>query len=273
MLSHRLLTHDKIFDLLPHIHADQNLLFYSYLTQRKERAQYICQFVNQQLTAVLAYLNELSFPAFSFFRVEEQDIFFPELIAFTRETIKLNENAVCGTILSHQDLLLFQSFGLIKGNPQRFFTMKHQDELKLLDSLSAEKISENEYSKVIDFLHRSEMKFFTRGEIENCPFLGIKEGEDFVAVGGFHFYDSQLVELGNIVTRIDYRGRGLAKLITSELTHLGKKISPDVYLGVLADNTPAVRVYEGLGYQTTMELSIVNFTLSCILKDSRMSKV
>jgi ribosomal protein S18 acetylase RimI-like enzyme len=81
-------------------------------------------------------------------------------------------------------------------------------------------------------------------------------------VGGYHFYDSQLVELGNIVTRLDYRGRGLAKLITSELTQLGKKLSPDVYLGVLADNLPAVRVYEGLGYQTIMELSIVNFTLS-----------
>lgn len=262
MFSHRLLTHDKIFDLLPHINADQNLLFYSYLTQRKEKAQYICQFVNKKLTAVLAYLNDLSFPAFSFFRVEEQDIFFPELIAFTRETIKLDENAVCGTILNQRDLELFQFFGLIKGDPQRFFTMKHQDESKLLEPHNLEKISENEYSKVIDFLHRSEMRFFTRGEIENCPFFGIKEGEDFVAVGGYHFYDSQLIEIGNIVTRIDYRGRGLAKLITSELTHHGKNLAPNVYLGVLADNIPAVRVYEDLGYQTIMELSIVNFTLS-----------
>ncbi|WP_261178679.1 GNAT family N-acetyltransferase [Anaerobacillus sp. CMMVII] len=106
------------------------------------------------------------------------------------------------------------------------------------------------------------MRFFTKSELENCPFLGIKEGNDFIAVGGYHFYDSQLVELGNIVTRLDCRGRGLAKHITSELTHLGKKLSPDVYLGVLADNLPAVQVYEGLGYQAMEELSIVNFTLS-----------
>jgi ribosomal protein S18 acetylase RimI-like enzyme len=262
MFSHRLLTHDTIFELLPHINADQNLLFYSYLTQRKEKAQYICQFVNSQLTAVLAYISEFSFPAFSFFRVEEQDIFFPELITFTRETIQLDENAVCGTILCQQDLELFQSFGHIKGIPQRFLTMKHQDDTKLLESHVAEKISENEYSKVIDFLHRGEMRFFSRSELENCPFLGIKEGKDLIAVGGYHFYDSQLVELGNIVTRLDYRGRGLAKLITSQLTHLGKKLSPYVYLGVLADNMHAVRLYEGLGYRTTMELSIVNFTLS-----------
>ncbi|GAE26646.1 hypothetical protein JCM9140_2730 [Halalkalibacter wakoensis JCM 9140] len=220
------------------------------------------QFVHNQLTAVFAYFSELSFPAFSFFHVEEQNIFFSELIAFTREAIKLDENAVCGTILCQRDLELFKSFGLIQEKPQRFLTMKHQDETKLLESNMVEKVSESEYSDVLNFLHRGGMRFFTRSELENCPFLGIKEGNDFIAVGGYHFYDSRLVEVGNIVTRLDCRGRGLAKHLTSELTHLGKKRSPDVYLGVLADNLPAVRVYEGLGYQTIEELSIVDFTLT-----------
>lgn len=265
MISHRLLTHDTIFELLPHINPDQNLLFYSYLTQRKEKALFICQFVENNLTAILAYFSELSFPAFSFFRLEESNIFFPELISFAREAVKLDENAICGTILCQRDLDLFQSFGLIRGIPQRFFNMKHQNESKLLESKIVEKISENEYSAVIDFLNKGGMRFFTRSEVENCPFLGIKEGKDFSAVGGYHFYDPKLVELGNIVTRLDCRGRGLAKLITSELTYLGKKLSPDVYLGVLADNLPAVRVYEGLGYVIIAELFIVNFTLSSIL--------
>jgi ribosomal protein S18 acetylase RimI-like enzyme len=106
------------------------------------------------------------------------------------------------------------------------------------------------------------MRFFTRSEIERCPFLGIKDGKEFVAVGGFHFYDSQLVELGNIVTRPDYRGKGLAKLLTSHLTHLGKQLSSDVYLGVLAENLSAVHVYQSIGYHTIAELSIVDFTLS-----------
>lgn len=75
MFSHRLLTHDTIIELLPNINTEQNLLFYSYLTQRKDKAQYVGQFMNSQLTAVLAYFSELSFPAFSFFRVEDQDIF------------------------------------------------------------------------------------------------------------------------------------------------------------------------------------------------------
>ncbi|WP_318506132.1 GNAT family N-acetyltransferase [Bacillus sp. T3] len=265
MISHRLLTHDTIIEVLSHINPDQNLLFYSYLTQRKEKALFICQFVEENLTAILAYFSEFSFPAFSFFRLEEKNIFFSDLVAFTRETLNLDEKAACGTILSSKDLELFQSFGLITGSPQRFLTMKHQDESKLLDSHITEKVRENEFSKVIDFLHKGGMRFFTKSELEYCPFLGVKEGEDFVSVGGYHFYDSKLVELGNIVTRLDCRGRGLAKQLTSELTHLGKKLSPDVYLGVLADNLPAVRVYEGLGYGITADLYMVNFTLSSTL--------
>lgn len=264
MISHQLLTHDKIIQLTNPINRDQHLLFYSYLTQRKEKAQFIVQFVENEPTAVLAYLSELSFPAFSFYRINEQKIFFPELIAFMRATatIQLEKNAICGTILCPNDLQLFQSFGLIVGTPQRFLTMKHLDQSKLLETSKAGLVTEDEFSEVIDFLRKGEMKFFTRGEIERCPFLGIKDSREFIAVGGFHFYDSQLVELGNIVTRPDYRGKGLAKHITSQLTYLGKQLSSDVYLGVLAENLPAVNVYESLGYQTTAELSIVDFTLS-----------
>jgi ribosomal protein S18 acetylase RimI-like enzyme len=262
MISHCLLTHETIIQLIDPIDRDQHLLFYSYLTQRKEKAQFFCQYVDNQLTAVLAYLSELSFSAFSFYRINQHEVHFPELIAFTRDTIQLEKNAVCGTILCHRDLQLFQSFGLIVGTPQRFLTMKHLDQSKLLETNLTELVKEDEFSEVIDFLRRGEMRFFTRSELERCPFLGIKDGGDFIAVGGFHFYDSHLVELGNIVTRPDYRGKGLAKLLTSQLTQLGKLLSSDVYLGVLAENLAAVHVYEGLGYQTTAELSIVDFTLS-----------
>ncbi|MFC0416125.1 GNAT family N-acetyltransferase [Cytobacillus solani] len=262
MISHRLLTQEAIVQLIDQVDKDQHLLFYSYLTQRKEKAQFIGQYADNQLTAVLAYLRELSFPAFSFYRINHQEVFFPELIVFTRSTIKLDKNAICGIILCQRDLQLFQSFGLITGIPRRFFTMKHIDQSKLLESSMTQLVKENEFSKVIAFLQKGEMKFFTRSELERCPFLGIKDGGEFIAIGGFHFYDPQLVELGNIVTRPDHRGNGLAKLVTSELTHIGKQLSSDVYLGVLAENLPAVHIYESLGFQTTAELSL--WILQCL---------
>lgn len=262
MITHRLLTREEIVSLVHEVNKDQHLLFYSYLTQRTENAQFIGQYIDNQLAVVLAYLKGLSFPAFSFYRIDEQEIFFEKLLAFTRERLQLEKNATCGIILSNQDLQLFQTYGLIKGTPQRFLNMKHFDESKLLYSDKADLVKEGEFSTVIDFLRMGGMKFFTRSELEKCPFLAIKEGEDFISVGGFHFYDSQLVEIGNIVTRQDYRGKGLAKLLMSQLTQLGKELSSDVYLGVMAENQPAVNVYKGLGYQVTSERTMVDFTLT-----------
>ncbi|MED3549027.1 GNAT family N-acetyltransferase [Cytobacillus praedii] len=262
MISHRLLTQEAIVQLIDQVEKDQHLLFYSYLTQRIDKAKFIGQYVDNQLTAVLAYLSELSFPAFSFYRINQQDVCLPELIVYTRAAIKLDKNVICGIILCQRDLQLFQSFGLITGTPQRFFTMKHIDQSKLLESNMTQLVKEHEFSEVIAFLHKGEMKFFTRSEIERCPFLGVKEGGEFIAVGGFHFYDPLLVEIGNIVTRHDHRGKGLGTLVTSELTHIGRQLSADVYLGVLAENLPALHIYESLGFQTVAELSIVDFTLS-----------
>ncbi|WP_059173973.1 GNAT family N-acetyltransferase [Bacillus sp. FJAT-27445] len=262
MISHRLLSHETVIQLIGQIDRDRHLLFYSYLTQRKEKALFYGQFVENRLTTVLAYLSELSFPAFSFYRIDEHEVFFPELVAFTRDALQLEKDAVCGTILCPHDLQLFHSYGLIAGAPKQFFTMKHLDDSKLLTSDIAELVKDEEFTEVMDFLHNGGMKFFTRSELEKCPFLGIKDGNGFLAVGGYHFYDPQLVELGNIVTRPDHRGKGLAKVLTSQLTHLGKQLSPDIYLGVLAENLPAVHVYQSLGYQTVAEQSIVEFTLA-----------
>ncbi|WP_078577565.1 GNAT family N-acetyltransferase [Salipaludibacillus agaradhaerens] len=261
MVLHRLLTGETLDQLINQVDREKHLLFYSYLTQRRGKAQFIGQYVDDHLTAVLAYISELSFPAFSFYCIEREEVLFPELIMFAREAYRLNDHVTCGTILCEHDLQLFQSYGLITGTPQRFLTMKHVDQEKLLASHRAEDVKVEEYDEVVHFLQNEGMRFFTKSEIERFPFLVIKDGKNFIAVGGFHFYDAQLVEIGNIVTRQAYRGKGLGKLLTSQLTRLGKQRSTDVYLGVLSENEPAVNVYKGLGYETTAERSIVDFKL------------
>ncbi|NEU24625.1 GNAT family N-acetyltransferase [Paenibacillus polymyxa] len=262
MISHRLLTDEAINQLTDPIHRDQHLLFYSYLTQRKEQAKFVGQYVEDKLTAVLAYFCGLSFPAFSFHCLNRENLNFPALIAFTKKTIQLRQNSVCGTILCDRDLQLFQSHGLITGNPQHFLTMKHMDQSKLLDSNLAELIRENEVSDIVDFLQNGDMKFFVRSELKQYPFLGIKECGHLIAAGGFHFYDSKLVELGNIYTSPAYRGKGLAKHLTSQLTKLGRALASDVYLGVLKENQVAVHLYKSLGYEVTAEQTMVDFKLS-----------
>lgn len=57
MISHRLLTYETISQLTDQINRDQHLLFYSYLSQRKEQAKFVGQYIDDKLTAVLAYFG------------------------------------------------------------------------------------------------------------------------------------------------------------------------------------------------------------------------
>ncbi|MBM7837256.1 ribosomal protein S18 acetylase RimI-like enzyme [Alkalihalobacillus xiaoxiensis] len=262
MLRHKPLDEKAKRRLIREQEKDKHLLFYSYLTQRKQTAVFIGQYVEDQLTAVLAYTEELPFPAFSFRCMNVKLVDLPALIEFTRSYLHFSEETTCGTILSKEDCLLFQSYGLIKNEPKAFLQMKHFDDEKLVCSNRVHSVKEVDYHLFTTFMQGNGMKFFTRKELDSYPFLAIKDKDSFACAGGFHFYDEQLVEIGNIVTQPDYRGQGFASILTSELTLLGKKKAKEVYLGVFAENDGAIRLYERLGYEKTASLWIVDFALT-----------
>ncbi|ERN53647.1 GNAT family N-acetyltransferase [Alkalihalophilus marmarensis] len=262
MVTHELLAEETINQLIQQINKEKNLLFFSYLTQRRDSALFIGQYVEGHLTAVLGYISNFPFPAFSFYCVNVNEVYVPELMTFTREVTELDHKIICGTILGTKELELFEAHNLLKNPPQTFLSMKHVDESNLLDSTISKRVIEEEFQNITRFLHEGGMKFFMSEELIRCPFYGVKEENQFIAAGGFHFYDRSYVELGNIYTHPEYRGRGLGKKLTSELTHLGIELTSDIYLGVLGDNLPAIRLYKDLGYETAAQVSIVDFSLA-----------
>jgi predicted GNAT family acetyltransferase len=59
-----------------------------------------------------------------------------------------------------------------------------------------------------------------------------------------------IAAVGNVLTRIAYRGRGMARSVTSAVTETALEQHRDVVLNVREDNAPAISVYERLGYMT-----------------------
>jgi len=87
--------------------------------------------------------------------------------------------------------------------------------------------------------------------LEHGVFYGIREGERLVAAGGTHVVAAPygLAVLGNIFTHPATRRRGYAGAVTAALTvELFRLGVSDIVLNVLADNTPAIRLYERLGF-------------------------
>jgi GNAT superfamily N-acetyltransferase len=87
--------------------------------------------------------------------------------------------------------------------------------------------------------------------LETGEYFGIFDGERIVSAAGIHVFSIRyrVAALGNIVTRPEYRGRGLGTQVTaalcSSLTEAGVRIG----LNVKADNHPALASYRKLGFE------------------------
>ncbi len=87
--------------------------------------------------------------------------------------------------------------------------------------------------------------------LEHAVYCGAFVGGQLVAIAGTHtFSRSQRVAVvGNVYTHPEYRGRGMATAATSAVTAELVRSCDLVVLTVEADNSPALAVYEKLGYE------------------------
>lgn len=90
----------------------------------------------------------------------------------------------------------------------------------------------------------------TRALMDEGIYYGIFEGAELAAVAGTHFIAPThgIAAVGNVFTHPDFRGRGLAKACTSAVTAALLNHCQDVVLNVHADNEPARRAYQRLGF-------------------------
>jgi len=98
--------------------------------------------------------------------------------------------------------------------------------------------------------------FFFPSMLDRGVFFGLEEAGELVAVAGTHLAvpEEGVGAVGNVYTRRDRRGHGLAGRLTSavaqELLRMG---IPVVGLNVSQRNSAAIRVYQRLGFATHCE--------------------
>jgi ribosomal protein S18 acetylase RimI-like enzyme len=92
--------------------------------------------------------------------------------------------------------------------------------------------------------------YFDRRMLQSGKYLGYIDSGRIVAVTGVHVDSDKyrIACLGNIVTDPEYRGRGLAAILTARLVRELLGEGKTVCLNVMADNLPAIRCYEKLGF-------------------------
>jgi len=91
--------------------------------------------------------------------------------------------------------------------------------------------------------------FFYGSMVTDGVFFGVGKGDELIAVAGTHLVsrDEGAAAIGNVYVRRDRRGGGLGRAVTAAVIHELAGIET-IGLNVRADNAPAIRVYESLGF-------------------------
>ena len=86
--------------------------------------------------------------------------------------------------------------------------------------------------------------------IADGVYFGVRLGGRLVAAAGTHVIsrEARLAVVGNVLTHVDYRGRGYATAVTGAVTAELLRTSDQVVLNVRSDNPPALNAYRRLGY-------------------------
>lgn len=86
--------------------------------------------------------------------------------------------------------------------------------------------------------------------IADGVYYGVRLNGRLVAAAGTHVVSPQarLAVVGNVLTHVDYRGRGFATAVTGAVTAELLRTCDQVVLNVRSDNPPALQAYRRLGY-------------------------
>jgi GNAT superfamily N-acetyltransferase len=96
-------------------------------------------------------------------------------------------------------------------------------------------------------------EYFAASSLDDGVFFGIREQGNLVAVAGTHLVSvrESVAAIGNVYTRRDRRGFGLAAQATSAVAKELLRLSiGTIALNARQQNLPAIRVYERLGFKT-----------------------
>ena len=113
------------------------------------------------------------------------------------------------------------------------------------------RLGPDELEDVIDLYGHASRQYFTADRLDREIYFGIYSGSNLVSAAGTHVRSrrSGVAAVGNVLTRLSYRDRGMATSVTSAVTTAALEQHADVVLNVRQDNAPAISVYTRLGYR------------------------
>jgi ribosomal protein S18 acetylase RimI-like enzyme len=128
------------------------------------------------------------------------------------------------------------------------------------DCAEAIQLGAADVPEMLELVAQAEPGPFLARTIELGDYLGVRRDGALVAMAGERFHLEGWTEISAVCTRSDHRGQGLASQLTGALIAGILQRSERAFLHVLATNTGAIRLYEGLGFRVrqTARLTVMS---------------
>jgi GNAT superfamily N-acetyltransferase len=113
------------------------------------------------------------------------------------------------------------------------------------------RLGSDDLALIEDLYRRHAKAHFSADQVTSGVYYGAWRDGQLVSIAGTHCLSPtyRLACVGNIFTRANYRGHGLASACTSAVIADLLTDCTEVVLNVHADNPPAVRLYQKLGFR------------------------
>lgn len=130
--------------------------------------------------------------------------------------------------------------------------LEYPEKVNAFDTSEAEKLGLKDLDAINSIFNTAYPgNFFDPRMLETGMYFGIWEAGRLVSVSGIHVYSEEydVAAIGNVTTHPDFRNRGYAKKVMARLIQALQERVGNIALNVKANNTPAIKAYEKLGFR------------------------
>ncbi len=118
-------------------------------------------------------------------------------------------------------------------------------------------LTPDDVPEMLDLIRLTEPGPFFERTIELGHYVGIRQDGRLVAMAGERTQPQGYCEVSAVCTHPDYRGRGYAGLLVSQIAAENWQRGVVPFLHVSPENPAAIRVYEKLGFRLRRQLQIL----------------
>jgi ribosomal protein S18 acetylase RimI-like enzyme len=123
----------------------------------------------------------------------------------------------------------------------------------------AVRLTDADVPEMLALVERTRPGPFLPRTIEMGTYLGIRSGGELVAMAGERLHLPGFTEISAVCTDAVHRGRGLGSRLVLAVAHGIRQRGETPFLHAAASNTPAIRLYESLGFRLRQRVTFAGY--------------